>query len=148
MFWPTFSCQILKSLSQGNGLQKFCKDIFANYLHVIKFLNFTSGCLKFGKNFCILEMAWSRAFQKCIFHHFLDIILCIHFYHLTWFCRKFQFWLIFLQILKVEHKTFPFVTFAHQTWDLEGKRGKIAPSPQRILVFKYPSKDRVKIIYS
>ena len=35
-----------------------------------------------------------------------------------------------------------FVIFGHKTWDLEGG-GQIAP-PQHILVFKYPSRDRVK----
>ncbi len=35
-----------------------------------------------------------------------------------------------------------FVIFGHQTWDLEGGV-KLTP-PQRILVFKYPSGDRVK----
>ena len=37
-----------------------------------------------------------------------------------------------------------FVIFGHQTWDLEGGGGQIDPPPQRILVFKYPSRDRVK----
>ena len=36
-----------------------------------------------------------------------------------------------------------FVIFGHQTWDSEG--GQIDPPPQQILVFKYPSRDRVKI---
>jgi len=36
-----------------------------------------------------------------------------------------------------------FVIFGHKTWDLEGG-GQIAP-PQHILVFKYPSRDRVKL---
>ena len=36
-----------------------------------------------------------------------------------------------------------FVIFGHQTWDLEGGGGQIDP-PQHILVFKYPSRDRVK----
>ena len=35
-----------------------------------------------------------------------------------------------------------FVIFGHQTWDLEGGV-KLTP-PQHILVFKYPSRDRVK----
>ena len=35
-----------------------------------------------------------------------------------------------------------FVIFRHQTWDLEGG-GKLTPHPQCILVFKYPSRDRV-----
>ena len=39
------------------------------------------------------------------------------------------------------------VIFGHQTWDLEGGGGQIDPTPQRILVFKYPSRDRVKVPY-
>ena len=34
-----------------------------------------------------------------------------------------------------------FVIFGHQTWDLEGGEVKLT---QHILVFKYPSRDRVK----
>ena len=37
-----------------------------------------------------------------------------------------------------------FVIFGHQTWDLEGGGGQLDP-PQHILVFKYPSRDRVKL---
>jgi len=37
-----------------------------------------------------------------------------------------------------------FVIFGHQTWDLEGGV-KLTPS-QHILVFKYPSRDRVNIL--
>ena len=35
-----------------------------------------------------------------------------------------------------------YVIFGHQTWDIEGG-GSNWPSPQHILVFKYPSRDRV-----
>ena len=38
-----------------------------------------------------------------------------------------------------------FVIFGHQTWDLEGGGVKLTP-PQHILVFKYPSRDRVKML--
>ena len=34
-----------------------------------------------------------------------------------------------------------FVIFGHQTWDLEGRGGSNLPSPQRILVFKYPQQE-------
>ena len=40
-----------------------------------------------------------------------------------------------------------FVIFELQTWDLEGGGGKLTLSPpQRILVFKYPGRERVKKI--
>ena len=38
-----------------------------------------------------------------------------------------------------------FVIFGHQTRDLEGRGVKL--TPQRILVLKYPSRDRVKTFY-
>ena len=53
-------------------------------------------------------MAWSRAFQKCIICDFLDKFFCKHFYYITGFCDKnsiFANLQIFLQILKVEHKS-------------------------------------------
>ena len=54
-------------------------------------LNDTSGYLKFCKFICNIEMAWSRAFQKCIFYHILDIFFCKHFHFITRFCqRKFK----------------------------------------------------------
>ena len=72
-------------------------------------MNFTSFAknekslyLKFCKNFCIFEMAWSRAFQKCIIFHFYNIT--------GFFDKKFKLTL-----------------------------------PQHILVFKYPSRGRVKL---
>ena len=92
-------------------------------------------------------MTWSRAFTKCIFYHFTDIFFCKHFYFITGFCKK-KFY--FLKICKFfsDSKSraqelsndLSFVIFGHQTWDLEGGGGK------RILVFKYPSRDRVKHI--
>ena len=83
-------------------------------------------------------MAWSRAFQKCIIFHFLD-----KFFFANIFTIKLDFAIknsifanlqIFWQILKVDQSTIElsndvsFVIFGHQT-----------------LVFKYPSRDRVKL---
>ena len=62
------------------------------------------------QTFCIFEMAWSRAFQKCIIFHFLDKfvfanILTIYLdFAINSIFANLQ---IFLQILKVEHKSFP-----------------------------------------
>ena len=86
-------------------------------------------------------MAWSRAFQKCIIFHFLDkFFFCKHFYYITGFCdKKFNFckFANFFADSKSSAQELSndvsFVIFGHQTWDLE-----------HILVFKYPSKDRVK----
>ena len=115
------------------------------------FFKYTSGYLKFCKTFCIFEMAWSRAFQKWIIFHFLD-----KFFFANIFTIKLDFALknsifanlqVVLQILKVEHKSFlmmyhlSYLDIKHGY--LEGG-GQIDPNPQHILVFKYPSRDRVK----
>ena len=106
-------------------LQIFWKQPVKGNLHIFSFLDEKSGYLKCCKIFCIFEMAWSRAFQKCIiFHFFGQFFFCKHFYYITGFCdKKFNFckFAIFLQILKVEHKSFLmiFVIFGHKTWDLE-----------------------------
>ena len=78
-------------------LQIFCKQPVKGNLHILVFFNYTSGYLKFCNFFCIFEMAWSRAFQKCIIYHFLD----------NFFLQTFLLYNWFLQILKVEHKSFP-----------------------------------------
>ena len=94
-------------------------------------------------------MAWSRAFKKCKIFLFLDNFFCKHFYYITGFCdKKFNFckFAIFFADSKSRAQELSndvsFVIFGHKTWDLEGG-GQIDP-PQRILVFKYPSRDRVK----
>ena len=46
------------------------KEIFT----ILVLFNYTSCYLKFCKNVCLFEIAWLRAFQKCIFYHFLDIL--------------------------------------------------------------------------
>ena len=69
------------------------------------FLNYTSaGYFEFF--FCIFEMAWSRAFQKCIFYDFLDIFLQTFLLCITGFWRKpfFGKFANCFQILKVDHK--------------------------------------------
>ena len=66
-------------------------------------------------------MAWSRAFQKFIIYQFLALFFANIFTIKLELAKK----IIFLQILKEEHKSFPmindvsFVIFGHQTWDLE-----------------------------
>ena len=82
-------------------------------------------------------MAWSRAFQKCIICHFWTNFFCKHFYYITGFCdKKFNFCklAIFLQILKVEHKSF--LMMYHLSY--------LEINTWGFLVFKYPSRDRVK----
>jgi len=85
------------------------------------------------------------------FSFFGQIFFCKHFYYKTGFCdKKFNFrkFATFFADSKSRAQELSndvsFVIFGHQTWDLEGG-GQIAP-PQHILVFKYPSRDRVKEI--
>jgi len=64
-----------KALDIGNGLHSFakkflqiiCKQPVKEICTFLVFLNNTSGYLKLFKSVCIFEMAWSRAFKKCIF---------------------------------------------------------------------------------
>ena len=80
-------------------------------------------------------MAWSKTFQKCIFYHFLDIFSFANIFtiKLGFATKKSTFANLefILQILKAEHNSFPMMyhlSFLHM----------------RILVFKYPSRERVK----
>ena len=75
---------------------------------------------------------------------------CTHFYYIIGFCdKKFNFCKFANFFADSKNRAqglsndVSFVIFGHQTWDLEGV-GQIDP-PQRILVFKYPSRDRVNI---
>ena len=75
-------------------MHKFCKEIFANYLHTTRqkkfphFYFFLIRLFKIFHFFCIFEIAWSRAFQKCILYHVLDIFFCKHFHYVTEFCNQ------------------------------------------------------------
>ena len=87
-------------------------------------------------------MAWSRAFQKCILFHFLTNFVCKHLYYITGYCdKKFNFskFANFFADSKSRAQELSndvsFVIFGHQTWNL------VYP-----VVFKYPSRDRVKVV--
>ena len=86
------------------------------------------------------------------FWFFGQIYFCKHLYYITGFCdKKFNFFkfAIFFADSKSRAQELSndvsFVIFGHKTWDLEG--GSNWPPPQHILVFKYPSRDRVKQLY-
>ena len=91
-----------------------------------------------------------KGFSKMYNFSFFGIFFfCKHFYYTTGFCdKKFNFrkFANFFADSKSRAQELSndvsFVIFGHQTWDLEG--GQIDPPPQRILVFKCPSRDRVK----
>ena len=95
-------------------------------------------------------MASSRAFQKCKVFHFLTNFFCKHFYYITGFCDKIFYFCKFanfLQSLKVEHKSFPMMYHLSYLDIKHGisRGGGVKLTPQHILVFKYPSRDRVNI---
>ena len=73
-------------------------------------------------------MAWSRAFQKCIIFHFLDkFYFCNHFYYITGVCDK----------------KFNLCEFANFFADSKSRAQELS-NDSNILVFKYPSRDKVK----
>ena len=82
--------------------------------------------LKFCQIFCIFEMAWSRAFQKCIYlFYFLDKFFYANIF--TGFCDiKFNFCKIANLFADSKSRAqelsndVSFVIFGHKTWDLEG----------------------------
>jgi len=85
-----------------------------------------------------------------IFHFLDNFFFKKHFYYITGFCDK-KFNLCKFAHFFADSKSRAqelsndgsFVIFGHQTWDLEGGGSQIDPPPH-ILVFKYPSRDRVK----
>ena len=91
-----------------------------------------------------------KSFSKMYnFSFFGQIFFCKHFYYITGFCdKKFNFCkcATFFADSKSRAQELSndvsFVIFGHKTWDLEGVS---IPPPQHILVFKYPSRDRVKL---
>ena len=101
-------------------------------------------------------MAWSlvKGFLKMYIFHFLDNFFWPTFLLYNWILQKnlsiFANLQIFLQILKEEHKSFPMM-YHLSYFDINmGFRGwgvKLTlPPPQRILVFKFPSRDRVNML--
>ena len=88
-------------------------------------------------------MAWSGTFQKNIIYHFSDNFFLQLLLQHNWISQKNS---IFANLqFSADSKSraqelsndVSFIIFGHQTWDLEGGGG------QRILVFKYHSRDRV-----
>ena len=89
-------------------------------------------------------MAWARAFQKCIFYHFLDNFFLQTFNYITGFCKK-KFNFCKFANLFADSKSraqelsndVSFVIFGHQTWDLEGGGVKLT-SPSAYPGFQVP----------
>ena len=90
-----------------------------------------------------------KGFSKMYNFSFFGQIFFKNFYYITGVCfKKFNFckFANFFADSKSRAQELSddvsFVIFGHQTWDLEGGGVQIDP-PQHILVFKYPSRDRV-----
>ena len=122
MFWPTFTCQILikfsflESLwhketdwtSFGKKWQIFCKQPVKGNLHIFSFSWLKIRLFKILQKLLHIWNGMVKGFSK--FFIFWTNFFCKHFYYKTGFCdKKFSFckFAIFLQILKVEHKSFP-----------------------------------------
>ena len=84
-------------------------------------------------------MAWSRVFQTCIIYHFLDNFFFQTFLLYNWILQKknsiFANSQFFLQILKVEHKSFPIIICHIWTSNMGFREGGGSnwppPSPSR-----------------
>ena len=89
-----------------------------------------------------------KGFSKMYnFSFFGQFFFCKHFYYITGFCdKKFNFckFANFFADSKSRAQELSndasIVIFGLQTWDFD-------PPPQRILVFKYPSRDRVNVLW-
>ena len=130
-------------------MQIFCKQPVKENLQIFSFSWLKIRLIKILQKFLHICI-----FQKCIICHFLD-----KFFFANIFTIKLDFAIknsIFanLQIFFADSKSraqelsndVSFVIYGHKTWDLEG--GGVNLTPQHILVFKYPSRDRVKRVES
>ena len=118
-------------------MHSFAKK-FANYLHKTQQKKFAHFCFfliahqiikRFAKFFAYLK--WhGHGFLKMYILSILNIFVCKLFYYITGFCnKKFNFckFVFFLQILKVEHKSF--LMMYHLSYLDMGFRGQITPPP-------------------
>ena len=125
MFWPTFTCQILIKFSfleslwhketdctsfAEKKLQIFCKQPVKGNLHIFSFSWLKIRLFKIWQNFLHISNGMVKGFSKMYnLSFFGQIFFCKHFYYKTGFCDKkinFRKFANFLQILKVEHKSF------------------------------------------
>ena len=76
---------------------------------------------------------------------FFEFFHCKHFYFISGFGKKMQSLQVCkLQILEVQYKSFPMMNYLSYLDIKNGGGCQIDPPPKCILVFKYPSRDRVK----
>ena len=78
-------------MTKGNGLRKFCKEIFENYLHtnrqrtshIFSFLNYTSGYLKICIIFAYLK--WhAQGLLKNVYFILLEYVFLQTFLLYNW----------------------------------------------------------------
>ena len=130
---------IVKTLLPTEKLTETCLEQVQGYLWMHILSIFQNGCLQ--------VKGFSKVYN---FSFYEQIFFCKHFYYIIGFCvKKINFCKLanFFADSKIRAQELSndfqsFVIFGHQTWDLEG--GGSNWPPQHILVFKYPSRDRVK----
>ena len=113
-------------------LNSICIQPVKRNFHIFSFFKLQIGLFKILQEFAYLRWHGTGLFKN----HFWTFF-CKHFYYITGFA-------IFFRLKKKSIRDLSFVIFGHQTWNLEV--GVKLPPPQRILVFKYPN--RVKIKFS
>ena len=130
------------------NLQIFCKQPVKGNLHHFSFSWLKIRLFKILQKFLHIWNGMVKGFSKMdnfsfFGQSFLQTFLLYNWIYTIYNCdKKFNFWKFADSKSRAQELSndVSFVIFGHKTWDLEG----LTP-PQRILVFKYPSRDRVKI---
>ena len=94
-------------------IQIFCEQPVKGNLHIFSFSWLKIRLFKIVQNFLHIWNGIVKGFSKMYNFSFLEKKFCKHFYK-TGFCdKKFNFckFANFLQILKVEHKSFPMIMY-------------------------------------
>ena len=130
--------------SFASCVQIICKHVVKRNLNILSFLNYTSGYFKFSKTFAYLNWHGQGLFKNVrIVYNLLNIFLqTFLLYKKINFCKFAKFFADSKSRAQKLSNDVLFVIFGHQTRDLEG--GGSNTPPQRILVFKYLKRDRVK----
>ena len=106
-------------------------QVISNFANIFAYLKWHGqGCFKTGQG----------CFKTLYFFIIFWQFFCKHFYYIIGFFNFCYFFADSKSIAQELSNDVSYVIFGHQTWDLV----KLGAPPQRILVFKYPSRDRVK----
>ena len=161
MFWLTFSFQILITFSFLESpwhkatdqtifakklLQTICKQPVEGNLHIFSFSQLHIRLFKILQNFLHIWNGMVKGFSKMYNLSFFGQFFLQTFLLYNWilkkkfnFCKFTNFFADSKSRAQELSNDVSFVIFGHQTCDLEG--GSNWTPPQRILVFKYPSRD-------